>query len=95
MDEHEVDFSCDQTVFKPRQSLQFWLIVDRQLVVFAHWWHLVVLHMPDTGLAKPRVLVTVNQNFHTKVRPIPKTILDDVAVWSSRCAHPWTSLKIL
>ena len=53
MDEHEVDFSCDQTVLKPCQSLQLWLSVDRQLVVFAHWWHLVVLHMPDTGLAKP------------------------------------------
>ena len=95
MDEHEVDFSCDQTVLKPCQSLQLWLSVDRQLVVFAHWWHLVVLHMSDTGLAKPRVLVTVNQNFHTKVRLIPKTILDDVAVWSSRCVNSLTSLKIL
>ena len=84
MDEHEVDFSCDQTVFKPRQSLKLWLIVDQQLVVFAHWWHLVVLHMSDTGLAEPRVLITVNQNFHTKVRAIPKAVLDDVAVWSSR-----------
>ena len=80
MDEHEVDFSCDQTVFKPRQSLQFWLIVDRQLVVFAHWWHLVVLHMPDTGLAEPRVLITVNHNFYTRDRGIPKTVFDDVTV---------------
>ena len=94
MDEHEVDFSGNQTVLQPFKSLQCWLIVDRQLVVFAHWWHLVVLHVPDTGLAEPQVLITVNHNFYTRDRGIPKTVLDDVTVWSSRCVvHP--SLKIL
>ena len=94
MDEHEVDFSCDQTVFQSCQPLQLWLIIDRQFVVFAHWWHLVVLHMPDTGLAEPQVLITVNHDSYTRDRGIPKTVLDDVTVWSSMCVvHP--SLKIL
>ena len=53
MDEHEVNVSCNQAVFQPCQSFQFWLIIDGQLVVLAHRWHLVVLHMLDTCLAKP------------------------------------------
>ena len=80
MDEHEVYVSGNETVFKPCESLQLWLVLDRQLVVLAHWWHLVVLHVLHTCLAKPGVLVTIDHNFHTNVRGIPKAKLDDVAV---------------
>ena len=93
MDEHEVYVSGNQTVFKSCQSLQLWLVLDCQLVVLAHRWHLVVLHMLHTCLAKPGVLVTVDHNFHTRVRGVPKAILDDVAVWRSRCVVPF-SLKM-
>ena len=93
MDEHEVNVSRNQAVFQPCQSFQFWLIIDGQLVVLAHRWHLVVLHMLDTCLAKPGVLVTIDHNFHTRVRGIPKAILDDVAVWRGRCVVPF-SLKM-
>ena len=53
MDEHEVYVSGNETVFKPCESLQLWLVLDRQLVVLAHRWHLVVLHVLHTCLAKP------------------------------------------
>ena len=43
MDEHEVNVSRNQTVFQPCQPLQLGLIVDGQLVVLTHRWHLVVV----------------------------------------------------
>ena len=67
MDEHEVDLSCNQGVLQSSKSLQLWLMVDGQLVVLTHRWHLVSIHVPLTGLAECVLFLSINFDFHNHI----------------------------
>ena len=94
MDEHEVNVSCNQAVFQPCQSFQFWLIVDGQLIVFAQRRHFVVFQVSQTGLAEPESLLSIYLHLDILNRDIPDADLDDVTIRGRRRLTVSSLIKI-